>query len=510
MARRACDKIQSLEGLARRLADHRARGDRIVHCHGVFDLLHIGHIRHLTRAKQYGDVLVVPVTPDVYVNKGPHRPAFTETLRAEALAALDCVDYVAINRWPTATEAIGLLRPHVYVKGAEYRDASQDRTGGMVAEAAAVAAVGGQVVFTDELTCSASHLLNRYLPTLPEEVREYLAAFSARYRPEQVLGYLERARHLKVLVVGEAIVDEYCYCEAIGKAAKAPMLALRPRRYETFAGGSAAVANQVAHFCDTVALVTTLGARDSRAAFLRAQLQRHIEPVFIYRQAAPTIVKRRFIDEDTFTKLFELYEMDDSPLEAASEAQLCAALTDLLPRYDVVLVTDFGHGMLSREAIDLLYSRAAFLAVNTQANAGNWGFHTISRYPGADYVSLAESELRLEARQRRGPLRDLVHDVAERLKWPRLAVTRSRRGCLGYSRDEGFVDVPAFAGPVVDRMGAGDAFFALTALCAAQGAPMEVLGVIGNAVGAQAVATVGHRTAVARVSLLRYLETLLK
>src|SRR5579862_9157209 len=99
---------------------------RVVQCHGVFDLLHIGHIKHFQSAKDYGDVLAVTITPDRFVNKGPNRPCFTEKLRAEAIAALDCVDYVIINAWPTAVEAIKKIKPHVYVKGSEYRDPNND------------------------------------------------------------------------------------------------------------------------------------------------------------------------------------------------------------------------------------------------------------------------------------------------------------------------------------------------------------------------------------------------
>ena len=111
------DKIKGIEELAEILASLRASNRKVVHCHGVFDLQHIGHIRHFQQAKKLGDILLVTVTPDKYVNKGPHRPAFTEDWRAEAIAALGCVDYVAINKWPTAVEVIKLLKPDIYAKG---------------------------------------------------------------------------------------------------------------------------------------------------------------------------------------------------------------------------------------------------------------------------------------------------------------------------------------------------------------------------------------------------------
>ena len=103
-------KIKKISDLAEILREIRS-GKKLVLCHGVFDLLHIGHIRYFEQAKKYGDILIVTVTPDRFVNKGPERPAFPENLRAEAIAALDVVDYVAINEWPTAVETIHILKP---------------------------------------------------------------------------------------------------------------------------------------------------------------------------------------------------------------------------------------------------------------------------------------------------------------------------------------------------------------------------------------------------------------
>lgn len=507
---RAKSKVKNIEVLSGLLASIRAEGKKIVHCHGVFDLLHIGHIRHLERAKAMGDVLMVTVTPDRYVNKGPHRPAFNENLRAEAIAALDCVDYVAINKWPTAVETIQLLRPDFYVKGCEYKEAEKDRTGGIALEESAIKSVGGQIAFTDDATFSSSGLINRHLQVFSKEVSDYLTDFTRRYSLDEVLRFLENARALKVLVIGEAIIDEYQYCEAIGKSSKEPMLAVKYLSTEKFAGGILAVANHVANFSDHVSLVTFLGTKDSQEEFINEKLNPNIEKIFLYRKDSPTIVKRRFIENYFFTKLLEVYEMNDWALEKSDDAKLCTALGERVSNYDAVIVVDFGHSMVTREAIDILCKKARFLTVNAQSNAGNRGYHTISRYPRADYVCMAENEIRLEARDRHGDLNEMVLDISRKLACKRIVVTRGNQGCLCYGEEEGFFEIPAFAGQVIDRMGAGDAFISLTALCVAQKSPMEVVGFIGNAVGAQAVATVGHRKPIERVPLFKQIESLLK
>ena len=503
-------KIKDIEELAEELKLLSADGKKIAHCHGVFDLMHIGHIRHFEQAKKAGDILVVTVTPDRYVNKGPHRPVFSQDLRAEAIAALDCVDYVAINKWPMAVEAIRLLKPDYYVKGTEYSKADEDRTGGIALEEAAIKSAGGQLVFTDDITFSSSRLINRHLPVFPKEVSEYLEDFSDRYPSNDVLRFLDGSRSLKVLVVGEAIIDEYQYCEAIGKSSKEPTLVVKANSAEKFAGGTLAVANHVANFCDNVGLLTFLGTENSQEVFVEEKLSSNIERLFLYRKDSPTIVKRRFIDSYFFTKLLEVYEINDEKMDRAGNEQLCASLHEHLPRYDVVIVVDFGHSMLTQEAIHILCSQARFLALNVQANAGNLGYNTVSNYERADYISVTENEIRLESRDRRGDLRKMILEISRRLGCGRISITRGKYGNLCYNADEGFFEIPAFASKVIDRIGAGDAFLSLTALCVAQRAPMEVVGFIGNAVGALAVATVGHRKSIERVSLFRHIESLLK
>jgi len=154
-------KILPLDELARRLEASRGAGCRIVHCHGCFDLLHVGHVRHLQAARAMGDLLVVTVTADAHVTKGTGRPAFTDALRAEMLAALACVDFVAIVRRPTAVEAIRLIRPDVYVKGQTGADPTR-RSARLQREIAAVREVGGEASFTHEAEFSSTALLNAY------------------------------------------------------------------------------------------------------------------------------------------------------------------------------------------------------------------------------------------------------------------------------------------------------------------------------------------------------------
>ena len=154
-------KILELDGLARRVAELRAQGKVVVYCHGCFDLMHPGHIKYFQSARGMGDALVVTVTPDRFVDKGPGRPVFGENLRAECIAALECVDGVAVNNAPTAEETLRLLKPSIYVKGQEF-EGRPDKTGKLQREQVVLKEIGAEMRYTHEIVFSSTELLNKF------------------------------------------------------------------------------------------------------------------------------------------------------------------------------------------------------------------------------------------------------------------------------------------------------------------------------------------------------------
>ena len=377
-------------------------------------------------------------------------------------------------------------------------------------EEEAIKSLGGEIVFTEDIVFSSSSLINKHIPTFSDQVNEYLAGFKQRHSSSGVIRSVENAQGLNVLVLGETIIDEYRYCEQMGKSAKEPILAVRYLDTEIFAGGVLAIANHVAALCDRVSVLTFLGTEDSREEFVREHLSEKVEPMFLYKENSPTIVKSRFVESYLSQKLFEVYQMKNWDLSEVESNQLCAKLEAVLPQYDLVIVADYGHGMMTPRAIELLCAKANFLAINTQANAGNKGFNTVSKYPRADFISLAGDELELEERNYRGTLREKMLDVSSRLHCGQILITMGRDGNIAYRDGEGFFEAPALSSQVVDRMGAGDAVLSLASMCALTQVPMEVLSLVANAVGAQAAGTMGNRHCIDKVSLYRHIESLLK
>ena len=376
-------KITSVETLAEALASFRAENRTIVLCHGAFELLHVGTIRHLEQAKKMGDVLVVTVAagePNGSATNRSSYPSFNQNMRAEAIAALSCVDCVVTNHALSATEAIQLVQPAVYVPSDMDPVGGEEQTKTHEAEEALCRAWGGRVMRVVDSGLHSAGLLCHALPAVPPAARSFLTSFLSRYLAEDVFNALSQARAMRVLFVGETIIDEYHYCETLGKSGKEPILAVRYLSEEKFAGGILATANQAADVSDHIGILTLLGTQDSQETFIREKLNPNIDAMFVYMPQTRTIVKRRLVESYPLQKLFEVYLMDNEVPESASSA-LYRRLKAILPNYDAVVVTDYGHGMLSPEIIELLCGQDRFLAVNTQTNAANQGFNTISKYP---------------------------------------------------------------------------------------------------------------------------------
>jgi bifunctional ADP-heptose synthase (sugar kinase/adenylyltransferase) len=272
--------------------------------------------------------------------------------------------------------------------------------------------------------------------------------------------WLDKVSDLKVLMVGDSIIDEYHYVQPMGKASKENLIATKFERKDTFPGGVWAAAAHVENFCREVVIYS----------------------------GNKTTVKRRFVDETYTRKLFEVH------YDRLAVGQSLPDAKD----FDLVIVTDFGHGCVKKGVIERLTKEAKFFAVNAQTNSANYGFNLITKYTRADYVVLDELEGRLAARDRDTPIEKIIG----KLGFPKIVVTQGPNGCTGF--DGRFHHEPSMANKVVDLMGAGDAFFCVTAPLASVGAPIEVLCKVGNAAGAIKIESVGQK-AVTKEALLERL-----
>jgi rfaE bifunctional protein nucleotidyltransferase chain/domain len=429
----------------------------VVLCHGTFDLVHPGHLEHFRQARIKGDVLVVSVTSDRYVNKGPGRPLFPEALRAQMLAALADIDHVVIIDEPSAVPAIEAVRPNVYCKGPDYANA--DDGGNLPAEQQALDSVGGELVITEGETFSSSATINKSFSVLSAEAEQFLGHMREKYGSDGVLHWFELAKAAQVVALGEEIIDEYVYVVPEGKSPKDSIVTFRRTGVDRFDGGISVVAGHLRAVSKSVSKSNG---------------------------GIPSIVKRRYVLQPFMQKVFSETNADK---EIKREAPL---ETDLLAAADLALVLDYGHGLIrDREEASVVVEAANFLALSVQSNSLNWGFNLLTKWPSADYVVIDEAELRLATADRTGDAVALAQQEAKRLGTRAFVVTRGHLGALVID-SSGIVEGPALANRVVDRTGAGDAFISITTPLVWAGAPADVIAFAGNLAGALKVEQMGN------------------
>lgn len=502
------EKIVNLKDIADICQKEKKDGKKIVISQGVFDLIHPGHIQHLKAAKKYGDILIVSIIPDRYVKKGPGRPVFSENLRAESVASIADVDYVTINKWDSSAKLIEYFKPNIYVKGKEYSDSSEDFTSTFRNEEKAINKINGEIRFTDEIAFSSSSIINERFDVLSKEAKDYIKDIKNVFSFDDVLSVLNGLEDLKVLIIGDVILDEYIFCKAMGKPEKAAVVSTKYLYGETYAGGCLAVANHIAGFVDDVHLISTLGM-DDKEDFIQKNLKNNVKTKFYKTKYAPTIVKTRYIEKFEKSKLFEVSHINDEFIDKDTEKSIVSYLKETIPKYDIVIITDFGHGLITQDIQNTITKTSKFTAVNAQTNSANIGFNPITKYKNIDYISIDERELRIPYSMKYGEIEPLITRVARDTKCDKINITLGPAGSIFY-QDKKTYFAPTFSTNVVDSVGAGDAVLSITSLLACRETHPKLIPFIGNSVGTLAVKTIGNKESVELVDLLSFIKYVMK
>lgn len=504
-------KLLTLDELAARVAGLRSQGRTVVHTHGVFDIIHPGIVQHLRDAAELGDVLVATVIRDRDVHRGPGRPVFPEDYRASAVAALGMVDYVCVVDDEIPFECVRRIGPHVFAKGQAYRDRDRAMHEKIFTQERELYLGKCEIMETQGFSFSSSAILSHFLYIYPDETLRFVRDFAARHPFEEITQAVASLDTLKVLVLGDGIVDQYHYCTPMGKSAKAQLVVNKSLTSESFAGGAFAVANHVACICAEVALVSLLGEDDDASdEVIERGLRPGVERLLFRRADSPTIVKKRYVDNQTSQKLFEINTIRDDLISGELEERILTLLRERAPQFDLVMVADFGHGLVTPRIIELLGQIAPKLAVNTQTNAANRGFNLITKYNAPALACLDEEEARLAMQDKLSDLDAIALRLHKALGGQRLIVTKGRRGMLALEPGQEPLHTPILSAKEVDTVGAGDAVFAYTAPCIAAGLPLDVTAFIGSAAGALAVQIVCNKESVEKFALLEFIQTLFK
>ena len=455
-------KIKTREEL-REILGSRPRARTVIMCHGTFDLVHPGHVRHLMYAKNKADLLVASLTSDAHISKANYRPFVPQQLRAMNLAALEIVDYVVVDEQPTPLENLVYLQPDFFAKGYEYTGAGTNPK--TQEEIDVINGYGGEMIFTPgDVAFSSSRFIEDAPPKIGvEKLLALMESESVTF--DMLRRALEQCRGLRVHVLGDTIIDSYNYCTPIGSStSKTPTLSVKLEKQVDFVGGAAVVARHLRAAGAEVTFSTVLGD-DAYKDFTLAEMEKHgIRCLPVIDPTRPTTQKAAYIANGY--RLLKVDRVDSRPISAKSLTQFVAALTST--DVDAYVFSDFRHGVFSKATISQLAAalKEGPLRVADSQVASRWG--NILDFHGFDLITPNEKEARFSLADQDSVVRPLALDLYKRAGCKVLILKMGSRGIITYrepSHDvRAFFTIDAFADPVVDPVGAGDALLSYATL----------------------------------------------
>ncbi len=486
-------KILTREALLSAREAARTEGRRVVHCHGCFDLVHPGHIRHLRFAKAQGDVLLVSVTGDLGVGKGAGRPLIPQELRAENLAELDCVDWVYVEPGATASELLDSVRPDIYIKGREYEFNRDPR---FTAEREAVERHGGRVVFSSGDVVFSSTALIAAMDHEADPFHKRLTRLTQHEElgAARLGGLIESFRGARVVVVGETILDTYFFCDRPEIAGESPVMTLRPLERRSYDGGAAVIARHAAALGARTTLVTALpdseAGREVRARLIAEGIDVRGVPT-----AAPLAEKQRFLVGAQ--KVMKVDSVESVVLDAHEQDRLVSVTSDLCAAgADAAIIADFGLGLLT-PAVLARVCRAARGKASMVSGDVSGKRASLMEMRGIDLVCPSEDELRDATRNHGDGLPAVTWEMLHKTGIRSAIVTLGAEGQIGFERLAGASGggggerpgawktrlrgehVPALSPHAVDALGCGDALLTVATLALARGGSMLAASYLG-------------------------------
>jgi rfaE bifunctional protein kinase chain/domain len=471
-------KVLSAEQIREVIGDH-PRAKKVIMCHGTFDVVHPGHVRHLLYAKTKADVLIASLTADEHIKKGNMRPYVPQDLRAMNLAALEMVDFVVVDQDPTPLKNLALIQPDYFAKGYEY-------TAGLVhpktqEEIDVLEGYGGEIIFTPgDIVYSSSALIELSPPSIAvEKLMTLMDAEGVSF--QDLRDTLEKIKGIRVHVVGDTIVDSYTHCSMIGGMTKTPTLSVRFEKKVDYVGGAGVVAK---HLCAAGANVTfsTVLGNDAFKNFVIDDLSAfgvHCLPII--DETRPTTNKNAIVAESY--RMLKVDTLDNRSISDKIVARLKKQIGNA--ESHAVVFSDFRHGIFNRGTIPHLTTsipKGTFRVADSQV-ASRWG--NILEFQDFDLITPNEREARFALGDQDSVVRPLALELLKRAHCGTLILKCGERGIITYrsispSDPRAFFSIETFANHVVDAVGAGDALLAYSTLSLVVTKNDVIASILGN------------------------------
>lgn len=480
---------------------------KIILAHGTFDFFHYGHFKHLEISKKNSDILVVSITSAFFVKKGPNRPIYSDKQRIEFLSGLSFVDHIYLEKSESGINVIKKLKPNYYSKGIEYQNKTNDFTNKISLEEKEVKRNGGKIFYSNQYLLSASKLINNFRFIEQNKNFAFLNEIKKKYNFNFFYKKFELIKNKKVLVIGDLILDEYIFTIGLAKSPKEELVSVKEENRTMYLGGILATAKHISNFVNKPTLLTVLGNDSKQNQFIKNDIKKTCKLAIFKDLYRKNTTKSRFIDESK-KKLFQSNKVYFENINNKLEKKIINYLNKNLHKFDLVIVNDFGHGLLTEKIRRIIELKSKNLTLNVQTNSANFGYSFYYKYKKCDYLTLDEPEARLSTGERFLTIENVVKKILKNVKSKIVAVTHGSNETRIFKEKKNFF-VPALSKNVVDTLGAGDAFFAISSIYSLIDKDPRNIAFVGNLSGALQIQYLGHEKTIDRDNFFSYLKSFL-
>jgi rfaE bifunctional protein kinase chain/domain len=464
-------KIKTLKEIKKKLPSNK----KIILCHGHFDVVHPGHVRHLIYAKSKADILIVSITGDIHVTKGVNRPHVPENIRALNIAAFEVVDFVLIDQNYKPLSLIKSLRPDYFAKGFEY--SSNKLPAATQEELKLINSYGGKMIFTPgDVVYSSTRILKESPPEL--KIEKLLSVMKSNNIDfTKLLKTIKDFKNLSIHVLGDVIVDTYTETLLIGGQTKTPTLSVLKNSETHYIGGAGVVALNLANTGAKVLLSTVVG-KDFFGKLVQKNLKKKLTLLPVIDNTRPTTNKNSIVCKDY--KLVKIDTLDNQPISK----KVLNSLSKQLKKHNTsgVIFSDFRHGIFNGGSIESLtksVKKNTFKSADSQV-ASRWG--NITDFKNFDLITPNEKEARFSISDQDSSLSSLARKVIKASKCKNMILKLGERGAFAVENKKYLKSfyVSSFANKVADAVGTGDALLAYSTLAMISSKSLAVSIIIGS------------------------------
>lgn len=468
---------------------------------GTFNVLHPGHLRLFRFAKELGDRLIVGVASDKIAGRAAHVP---QQLRLEGVQSNSWVDEVFLMTEPVE-EAILRLRPSMVVKGKEHE-------GKQNIEETVLQEYGGRLVFSSgEVMYSSLDLLKREFETPGQTTATLPHDYLKRHAisPRSLVDLVNKFSDLKVLVVGDLIIDEYITCDPLGMSQEDPTIVVTPINSTLFVGGAGVVAAHAAGLGAKVKFVTVSGDDPAHYFAKMSLAKNNVDAFMLVDPNRPTTLKQRYRSKGK--TLLRVSHLHQASINAELQNKLLSAVRRAVKGCDLLVFSDFNYGCLPSELVVKLIAvgrQHGVVVVADSQSSSQVG--DVSRFQGMDLLTPTEREARLATRDHESGLVVLAERLRQQANASNILLKMGEEGVLVHAGQEAGADavtdrIPALNSAPRDVAGAGDSMLIAASMAMASGSDIWTAALAGSLAAALQVSRVGN-TPLQTAELLREIE----